>query len=59
MIPLDAIKNYGEDKIERGDNQGFYLDIHTPKTIPDGVYTGTATLTLNNTVEYVDIKVTV
>lgn len=59
MIPLDAIKNYGEDKIERGDNQGFYLDIHTPKTIPDGVYTGTATLTLNNTVEYIDIKVTV
>ena len=34
MIPLDAIKNYGEDKIERGDNQGFIWIYIRPRRFP-------------------------
>ena len=43
MIPLDAIKNYGEDKIESGATIRDFIWISIrPRRFPTCVYTGTA-----------------
>lgn len=49
LFPLDVVKEYGEDEIAAGNNQGFWLDFKAPADAEAGIYTGTVTLTVNGT----------
>lgn len=59
LVPLAAVREKGEDKIRKGENQGFYVDVKVDTHTPPGLYTGSATLRLNDSVYRVPIALTV
>ena len=51
IIPIEYIKTAGEDVIEKGKNQGFWLNVDIPVDAVAGVYAATVTMTYNQTGE--------
>ena len=56
LFPIDVVKNYGEDEIAAGNNQGFWLDFKAPADAEAGTYTGTVTLTVNGAVTQIPVS---
>lgn len=59
LIPIEKIAEYGEDRIEAGNNQGFYIEVQTDEGTPAGDYRGYLTLTADGSTEQVPVSVTV
>lgn len=60
LIPFADAVRLGMNKIEKGKNQGVYCTVYVPKTAASGIYTGTATVTLNGkTVKNIAVKLRV
>lgn len=59
LVPLDAYREYGYDKIAAGDNQGLTVTVKTATDTPAGTYTGNFKLTYNNETEEIPVQVTV
>ncbi len=59
LIPFDTIKEYGENFVEEGLNQGVYLEVKTYENTVAGNYTGTITVTVNGVKSYVPLNVQV
>lgn len=57
LLPLDTAKEYGENKISAGNNQGITIEVQTSEATVPGIYTGTFTLSMDD--ESVDIPVRV
>lgn len=49
LIPLQYIKNKGEDVVKAGENQGFWLTVKIPETAEADTYSATVTFTYNET----------
>ena len=49
LIPVSYIKEYGEDVVQAGKNQGFWLNVEIPKDAEAGEYTATVSFTYNQT----------
>ncbi len=47
IVPIDAIVKAGENKIEKGNNQGIWIKVYTPENAVTGTYAGTITVTVN------------
>ena len=47
LVPIDAIIAAGENKIEKGHNQGIWIKVQTPEDIATGTYTADITVTVN------------
>ncbi len=47
LLPIDAVIAAGEDRIEKGNNQGIWIKVKTPEICDSGVYTGEITVTVN------------
>lgn len=59
LIPFSAIKNYGENCIEKGKNQSLYFTVYTNENTPSGTYKGTAKLSIDGEIQVIDITCTV
>lgn len=59
MLPIETAVEYGETKVEKGENQMVFIDVETTKDTPAGVYTGTAEVTIDETEYTMPIEVTV
>lgn len=59
LIPLAAVRKKGEDKIRKGENQGFYLDIRVREEVKAGIYRGFAEVVLNGAAVNLPIELTV
>ena len=59
MVPVSNIREYGEDTIEAGKNQGFWITVYVPKEAKAGVYTAAFVLTLDGNTYEIPVKVTV
>ena len=59
LVPIANIQAYGEDTIEKGKNQGYYIEVETTKDTPAGTYTGEVTLEFNGAAASMPIQVTV
>ena len=59
MIPLEYVKKAGEDKIKKGQNQAFVLQITADEGTPAGVYSAPVTVTLNGESEVKTLRVEV
>ena len=59
LIPIEKIVEYGENRIEAGKNQGFYIEVRTEEGTPAGSYRGHLSLTLGENTEQVPVEVTV
>ncbi len=59
LIPLETIKEYGENFVEKGLNQGIYVEVKTRENTAAGEYTGTITVTVNGVKHYIPLNVTV
>lgn len=59
MLPMKTAVEYGENKIEKGANQMVFIDVRTESTTPAGVYTGTATVALDDAEYKMPVEVTV
>ena len=46
LVPMDAIKNAGENEIAKGNNQGIYVRFNVPADQKPGTYTGSIALTV-------------
>ena len=59
LVPLNKAVEYGENKITKGNNQGLWLTIYTPKGTEASTYTGSLTLTVDGKNSIVPITVEV
>lgn len=59
LLPFDVAVEYGENKVEEGNNQGVYIETYIPKDAKAGVYSGTFTLNVDEEKYDVPVKVTV
>lgn len=59
IVPLKNIKEYGENKVKAGDNQGIYVRFHIPLTQEAGVYTGEFTLELSGKKQSIPVTLNV
>ena len=59
LLPFDAAVKYGENFVQKGNNQGLFFDVSTTKTTPAGLYTGTITLKTNADSYSIPMEVTV
>lgn len=59
LIPLADAKRLGFNKVKAGNTQGVYATLYVPKTAAAGVYTGTATVTLDGTANTLPVRVRV
>ena len=59
LVPLGLAAEKGENRIEKGKNQGLYITVKTDKDTGEGIYTGAFALTLNGETISVPVKVTV
>lgn len=46
LVPVENIKEAGENVVSAGENQGLYVRFHIPVDQEPGVYTGSVTLTI-------------
>lgn len=62
ILPFAAAKNFGENKIEAGENQGLYFTFNVPESdeeVVSGVYTGTFTITYDGKIQEIPVRLTV
>ncbi|MBQ8375129.1 MAG: DUF4091 domain-containing protein [Clostridia bacterium] len=59
LLPYDTAVSYGENSIEKGDNQGVWVTLNTPKTQEEGVYTGAFKVTADGKSFDIPVEVTV
>lgn len=59
MVPLALSKQAGEDKIKKGQNQAFVIQVRTDADTPAGEYEADVTLTLDGTTYTRKLRVTV
>ena len=59
ILPFDAAKAHGENKIENGNNQGIYITFNTPATQQAGIYTGNITVKYGSKQELVPVRLEV
>lgn len=62
ILPFEAAKNFGENKIEAGENQGLYFTFNVPESEEDvsvGTYTGTFTITYDGKTQNIPVSLTV
>lgn len=57
LLPFDVAVEYGENKVEEGNNQGVYIETYIPKDAKAGVYSGTFTLNVDEEKYDVPVKV--
>ena len=57
LLPLEVAREYGENKISAGNNQGITVEVQTSEATVPGIYTGTFTLRLDD--ESLDVPVRV
>lgn len=58
LVPIDSYKKRREDRIEKGNNQGIWVDVEIPSDAKAGIYEGKFILTLGEKEEKYDIPVT-
>ena len=59
IMPFATTKEYEENTIQMGQNQGVYIRFDIPADCQDGVYTGSIKVTYDGVVEYVPVTLTV
>ena len=62
ILPFEAAKNFGENKIEAGENQGLYFTFNVPESeekVSVGTYTGTFTVTYDGKTQNIPVSLTV
>ncbi len=59
MVPLSIVKEYGENTIEKGCNQGITIEITSEKDTPAGEYSGSVTVSVDGEKHILPINVTV
>ena len=59
LLPFETAVEYGENRVEEGNNQGIYIEAYVPKDAEAGVYTGNFTLTVDGKAYDVPAKITV
>lgn len=59
LIPIENLKNHGENKIAAGKNQAIWLNVTIPADAQCGKYTGVGTLTADGASYCVPIELTV
>lgn len=59
LIPVDIMKNNGENKINAGENQGFWVDVNVPKDAAAGEYTGKITFKAGDFEKNINVRLTV
>ena len=59
LVPMDAIVKAGENRVEKGMNQGFTVQIYTPADAKTGVYSGNFTLKIDGETKQVPVSVEV
>lgn len=50
LLPFEKAVEYGENKVQEGNNQGIYVEAYIPEDTKAGVYSGTFKLTVDGTV---------
>lgn len=59
LVPIKALRNYNDTAIKANENQSIYLSVEIPLNQKPGLYTGTLTITLDNTVKTVPVSINV
>ena len=59
LLPFEKAVEYGENKINGGNNQGIYITVKVPENQKSGVYTGNFTVTADGREFTVPVSVTV
>lgn len=59
LLPMSVVKAYGENKIEKGRNQGITIEVTSKKDTPAGEYVGNVTVSVDGKEKIVPINVTV
>lgn len=59
LLDMDIAEKYGENKINKGENQSVYVDITTTPETVAGTYTGNFKLTVDGLVQLIPVEVTV
>lgn len=59
LLPFDAAKKAGENRIAAGCNQGIYFDFWIPDTTAVGTYTGSFTVTYDGKEKSIPVRLTV
>lgn len=59
LLPFETAKAYNENYVDKGKNQGVYIEVNTDESTVPGIYRGTVTVTADSQVYYVPINVTV
>lgn len=59
LVPFDKAKEYGENKVSNGKNQGITVEFHTTAETKAGIYEGTFVLTVDGTDVQIPVRVDV
>ncbi|MBR2321685.1 MAG: DUF4091 domain-containing protein [Clostridia bacterium] len=59
LVPMENIKNVGENVVYKGENQGFYIRVKTAIDQPTGTYTGNLTLKIGDESQSIPVSVQV
>lgn len=59
LVPVENIKNAGENKVKAGENQGLYVRFNVPRDQEVGVYNGALNLTIGGKSKDIPVKLTV
>ena len=59
ILPFEAAKNFGENCIKAGQNQGLYFTFNVPSNQTPGVYTGTFEITVDGKSRQIPVSLTV
>ncbi len=59
MLPMSIAKEYGENTVAKGCNQGITIEVTTTKDTPAGDYSGSVTVSLDGKEQTLPINVTV
>lgn len=59
LLPFATAKEYNENYVKKGNNQGVYIEVNTDESTVPGLYRGTVTVTADSQVYYIPINVTV
>ena len=59
ILPFDTAKEYKENYVDKGNNQGVYIEVNTDESTLPGTYTATVTITADGQKYYAPLIVTV
>lgn len=59
LIPVDIMKNNGENNVNAGENQGFWVDVNVPKDAAAGEYSGKITFKAGDFAKDINVRLTV